>query len=117
MCCASFLKELPSCTEPQCRTYDYLEAVGFTRNNTRLVGVLLLMCAVRIAFIEDNINLTSNFHLIFWSGGGAHMGLSRHRLRRCMFLSHILPPSVSVEYYSGEDECLPSWQPVPVGVC
>lgn len=54
------------------------------------------MGAGRIAFIEDNINLTSNFHLI--SGARAY-GLSRHWLRCCMFLGHILPPSVSARYY------------------
>lgn len=69
-----------------CRTCDYLASA-------RLV---LLMCAVRIAFIEDNINLTLNFHLIF---GARTWGLSRHWLHQSMFSGHILPPSVVLRYY------------------
>lgn len=51
--------------------------------HARLVD-MLLMCAVRIAFIEDNINLTLNFHLIFFPTSSSpsflrvHAGLSVH---------------------------------------
>lgn len=58
--------------------------------------MMLLMRAARIAFIEDNINLTLNFHLIL---GARTWAMTRRCLRQYMFSSHILPPSASVKYY------------------
>lgn len=57
---------------------------------------MLLMCAARIAFRKDNINLTLNFHfiiIIFFFCQAAFM-----------FSSHILPPGVSRVYYRYERE-------------
>lgn len=94
--------------------------------HARLVD-MLLMCAVRIAFIEDNINLTLNFHLIFFFFSPfffvfSFFSESTHGLVSALgclsfpifffsrpqtpefklffFSSHILPPSGGAAYYT-----------------
>lgn len=61
------------------------------------VRVMLLMCAPRVAFREENINLTLHFHLIFLEP--RTWAKTRRRVRLRMFLGHILPPSVRAKYY------------------
>lgn len=78
--------------------------------HARLVD-MLLMCAVRIAFIEDNINLTLNFHLIFFfppsssssspSFLRAHTGLSVHwaAFPFLFFFPALKPPNLNYYFF------------------